>query len=82
MLGRNSDKEWQKYGDNDPYYGVVSLDKFHKDKLTPEALDEFFESGRKHIDYVLETVRKHQTSVNGDLTRKLNAPTTRSSWGD
>jgi SAM-dependent methyltransferase len=59
MLGRNSDDEWKKYGAEDPYYGVVSLDKFHRDNLTPEALDEFFESGRRHIAYVLETVRRH-----------------------
>ncbi len=59
MFGRNSDAEWKKYGAHDPYYGVVSLDKFHKDNLTPESLNEFFESGRLHIEYVLATVRKH-----------------------
>jgi len=58
MFRRNTDTEWKKYGEHDPYYGVVSLDKFHKDKLTDAALDEFFDSGKRHIDFVLEVIRK------------------------
>jgi trans-aconitate methyltransferase len=52
-------KDWERYGRNDPYFGVVSLDRFHKSNLTPAALGEFFDSGRHHIDYVLRTIRTH-----------------------
>jgi hypothetical protein len=30
LIGRDPDKEWEKFGRNDPYYGVMSLEKFHK----------------------------------------------------
>jgi len=69
MFRRNTDTEWQKYGDNDPYYGVVSLDKFHKDNLTDEALNEFFDSGKKHIDFVLGIIRERidpEYKIKGD----------------
>ena len=69
MFRRNTDKEWKKYGDHDPYYGVVSLDKFHKDNLTQDTLNEFFESGKTHIDFVLEVIRKHvdpEFTIKGD----------------
>jgi SAM-dependent methyltransferase len=51
--------DWEKYGEEDSYFGVVSLDRFHKTHLTPEALTEFFESGRQHIEYVLRTLATH-----------------------
>lgn len=52
-------KDWERYGRNDPYFGVVSLERFHKSNLTPAALREFFDSGRHHVDYVLRTIRTH-----------------------
>ncbi len=55
----STDKAWTTFGDNDPYYGVISLDKFHKDNLNDEALAEFFESGRSHIEFVLKEAREH-----------------------
>jgi SAM-dependent methyltransferase len=55
----STDKAWKKFGDDDPYYGVISLEKFHKDNLNDEALGEFFESGRSHIEFVLKEVRDH-----------------------
>lgn len=58
----STDKAWTKFGDDDPYYGVISLDKFHKDNLTDEAFEEFFESGRSHIDFVLKEIREHLCS--------------------
>ena len=58
-MANDPNKDWEKYGKDDPYFGVVSLERFHKDNLTQEALDEFFESGRQHIEYVLSMIRAH-----------------------
>jgi len=57
MLHHNSDKEWEKFGRNDPYYGVLSHDKFRTGTLTEDTLREFFKSGRDHVHFVLETIR-------------------------
>ena len=58
MLGKNPDKEWEKFGKYDPYYGVMTCDKFRKENLTEEHLNEFFQSGRDHVEYILETIRE------------------------
>jgi ubiquinone/menaquinone biosynthesis C-methylase UbiE len=57
LLGRDPDKEWEKFGRNDPYYGVMTLDRFHKGKLNKQSLIEFFNSGQQLIDYGLDTIR-------------------------
>ena len=42
MFNRNTDREWEKFGANDPYYGVLTHEKFHKANLTDE--------NKKYID--------------------------------
>ena len=59
MLKSNTDKEWEKYGKDDPYFGVISHDKFRKNNLTNENKREFFESGSNHINYILGNIRRH-----------------------
>jgi 2-polyprenyl-3-methyl-5-hydroxy-6-metoxy-1,4-benzoquinol methylase len=65
LLGKNPDKEWEKFGRNDPYYGVMTLDRFHKGKLNKQSLIEFFNSGQQFIDYCINTIR---TSVQQDFS--------------
>ncbi len=60
MLERNTDKDWKRYGSEDPYYGVVSDEKYRKENLTPEAVREFFRTGEEHADYVMGQIRRHQ----------------------
>jgi len=57
MLVRNSDKEWEKFGQRDPFYGVLSHDKFRRDGLSDESVSEFFKSGQDYIAFVLEVIR-------------------------
>jgi len=59
MLSNNTDREWEKFGTNDPYFGVITHEKYHRSKLTGENRDEFFKSGEKYIDKVLENIRKN-----------------------
>jgi SAM-dependent methyltransferase len=63
MWPRNSDKEWEKFGRNDPYYGVLDHDRFHKAQLDNDSLSEFFTSGQDHLDFVLKTIRASVDSV-------------------
>lgn len=59
---RNSEKEWERLGKSDPYYGVVSMDKFRSGKMDPDVKSEFFKSGQDHVDFVLDVIRKHVDS--------------------
>jgi len=54
-----SDTEWQAWGEKDPYFGVLTEERYRKRKLTAEALEEFFRTGRRHIEEILATCRRH-----------------------
>jgi len=59
MRVQDTDKYWQFIGAEDPYWGVLTHEKFAKDNLTREALDEFYASGKHHVDVVFQTIHKH-----------------------
>jgi SAM-dependent methyltransferase len=54
-LGRSPERDWQRYGLEDPYFGVYSDPRF-KGELAPDVREEFFASGRKEVDGVLARV--------------------------
>ncbi|NJK59099.1 MAG: class I SAM-dependent methyltransferase [Oscillatoriales cyanobacterium SM2_1_8] len=56
---RGTDIEWEKWGQRDPYFGVLAHEKFRRQNLTEEALNEFFESGKKDVLHVLKFCRRH-----------------------
>jgi SAM-dependent methyltransferase len=55
----NTDAEWEKWGKKDPYFAVVTHEKYRSQNLTEEAMMEFFESGRRHISHVIEVCKRH-----------------------
>jgi SAM-dependent methyltransferase len=57
-----TDTEWQAWGARDPYFAVLTNPKYRTNALTQEARIEFFESGGRTVDYVLETCRRHINS--------------------
>lgn len=58
----NPDTSWREYGEQDPYFGVLTEDRFHKAKLTTESLRQFFASGEAHVAAILATLHDHVTS--------------------
>lgn len=54
-----TDKDWESFGANDPYFAVLTDDKFHATNLSEEHREDFFKSGEAHISHILETIRKH-----------------------
>lgn len=54
-----TDTDWDKWGEIDPYFGVLSRDEYHADKLDEESLASFFRSGEDHISQVLADIRTH-----------------------
>jgi SAM-dependent methyltransferase len=53
----NTDAEWEKWGRQDPYYGVITADRFRSDKLDEQALAEFFATGQMHVNHVMGVCR-------------------------
>lgn len=62
MLNHNTDKEWEIFGKDDPYFGVLTDNKFRKSNLTDKNKQEFFKSGYIYIDDVLKKIRHHVDS--------------------
>jgi SAM-dependent methyltransferase len=56
---QDTDKTWKYYGETDPYYGVLTQPDFKSERLTDEGREQFFSSGRRYIDLVLQIVRDH-----------------------
>lgn len=54
----NPDKSWQKFGKDDPYFGVLSAERFRKRNLDAASLSDFFASGEAHVAEVLDIVRR------------------------
>ncbi len=58
ILDKGSDQEWERYGKESPYYGVLTDEKYINSHNTQENLDEFFTSGETHVAHVLDTIKK------------------------
>ena len=58
MLRPNPAEQWERFGRDDPYYGVYSIDEFRGRELDAGTRDRFFASGEEHVEAVLADVRK------------------------
>lgn len=59
MFNSDSDNEWEKLGKDDPYFSVITQDKYKESNLTEESKEDFFRSGHSYIENVLKKIRKH-----------------------
>ncbi len=59
----STDADWQAWGKRDPYYGVLTEERYRDGRLTPEALEAFFRSGREHLAEILASCRRHLGEV-------------------
>ncbi|HEU5040244.1 MAG TPA: class I SAM-dependent methyltransferase [Gemmatimonadales bacterium] len=55
----SSDRAWQQWGEQDPYFAVLTDAALHRERLTPEALEAFFRSGDTHVRGVVDDIRRH-----------------------
>lgn len=63
MYKNNTDRDLEEVGRSDPYYGVVTHDKFRYSNLTEENKEDFFRSGYDHVNNVIENIRTHIDST-------------------
>ena len=55
---RDTDADWRHLGETDPFFGVVTDPKFHADAITPEAIDDFYETGRRDVWGIVDMVTR------------------------
>ena len=55
----STDADWDKWGETDPYFGVLSSDEYHAENLNEESKAKFFQSGDEYIGRTLAVVRRH-----------------------
>lgn len=55
----NTDEAWKHYGDNDPYFGVLTNPEFKGTNLTPHRLLDFFATGDKHVTTLLDALGRY-----------------------
>ncbi|MGH7802765.1 MAG: hypothetical protein ACREQJ_00325, partial [Candidatus Binatia bacterium] len=58
-LRHDPESDWERYGRDQPYYGVYFDPRFRRENLTPERLREFFDSGEAHAEALWTTVDRH-----------------------
>ena len=51
----SSDIEWEKWGRRDPYFSVLTAERFRAGRIDTAARAEFFASGQWHMDAVLRS---------------------------
>lgn len=56
--GLNTDKAWKRFGEVDPYFGVVTHSQYHSQTLTDHVRNEFFRSGERHVRILMKTLRE------------------------
>ena len=54
-----TDREWEKWGAQDPYFSVLTHPKYRAGALNDESRQEFFALGRLHVDHVMALCRAH-----------------------
>ncbi len=54
-----TDHAWRLWGERDPYFAVITDPQYRATHLDAAAKAQFFESGRDHAHYVLDTCKRH-----------------------
>jgi SAM-dependent methyltransferase len=54
-----TDADWDKWGEIDPYFGVLSSDEYRTENLNAQSKAKFFRSGEQYIGQTLDEIRSH-----------------------
>jgi SAM-dependent methyltransferase len=57
LASSRTDRDWEKWGKQNPYFGVISWPKFLNANLDEESLQEFFATGERHVEHVYSVIR-------------------------
>jgi SAM-dependent methyltransferase len=54
----NSDRAWEQWGKQDPYYAVLTHPDYRLDMLDASRRQAFFDAGRLYLDYLIARIRQ------------------------
>lgn len=57
VIANDSNRDWHAWGKSNPYFGVLSDPKYLNANLNDRSLEEFFESGERHVEHVYDVIR-------------------------
>ena len=56
-------RNWEKFGEKDPYYWVTTDPQYKDAKLTEHAQKDFFDNADKYLDSIFKVIQKHLDST-------------------
>ncbi|MGA2189097.1 MAG: class I SAM-dependent methyltransferase [Steroidobacteraceae bacterium] len=59
IVDRSTDIAWEEWGRRDPYFGVITNPVYRLSAMSDLTKAEFFESGRWHVNHVMESIRRY-----------------------
>jgi SAM-dependent methyltransferase len=59
MFFASTDRAWEQFGRDDPYFGVLVESKYKAASITQEARRDFFRSGTEHVERIMQRLRQH-----------------------
>jgi SAM-dependent methyltransferase len=58
ILSHRASDDWKRYGKEDPYFGVLSDARYRGRELNDDLRNEFFTSGRQHVETIVQVLRE------------------------
>jgi 2-polyprenyl-3-methyl-5-hydroxy-6-metoxy-1,4-benzoquinol methylase len=58
-MDRNTDRDWEEFARTEPYWAVLTHEKFKSDKLTSQSLEDFFRSGEDLVSWTFDQIKLH-----------------------
>ena len=55
-MANSAERHWEKWGKENPYFGVLTHPMFLKANLNEQSREEFFLSGERHVDHVYHVI--------------------------
>ena len=56
-IDRDTDQDWSRIGETEPYFGVLSHPRFMSARLDDDAKEAFFATGRDYVAAILDCLR-------------------------
>lgn len=58
-MAERSDRDWQELASREPYFAVLTEEKYRNERLTEDARREFFASGEADVEQLFILIRSH-----------------------
>jgi 2-polyprenyl-3-methyl-5-hydroxy-6-metoxy-1,4-benzoquinol methylase len=56
---RDTDSDWRRVASQDPFWGVLSEESYHRDAMDAEKFQRFMASGEQYVAHLFALIEKH-----------------------